>query len=140
VGWKKDADPAVVEDANTFWVLVDMLKWGLVSGWWRSLVQHLYPTTRCFWDVSCNPGVHGLVALTIDDCFCRQDGGQETPEEHSMIRQVQQVLAAHEAKATFFCTLQYSTGEWRERVRKLSLSLGPAWDVLRLLAPLPNVC
>ena len=96
VSWKKDTDPAVAEDTSIFWLLLDMLKWGIVSSLWRYLVQHLYPTTRCFWDVARHPGVRGMVALTIDDCFCRQS----PPDQHSMIREVQALLKKHSAKAS----------------------------------------
>ena len=120
VAWKKDSDPAVAEDASTFWVLLDMLKWGVVSSLWRYLVHHLYPTTRCFWDVAQHPGVRGMVALTIDDCFCRQS----PPEQHSMIGEVQALLKKHNAKATFFTTLCYSQGKWRRDAIKALLADG----------------
>ena len=40
-----------------------------------------------------------LVALTIDDCFCRQE-----PETHSLVQPVRELLARFHAKATFFVT------------------------------------
>jgi hypothetical protein len=56
-----------------------------------------------------HPGVEGLVALTIDDCFCRQD------EMYSLMKPLRELFATTGNKATFFLTLCYSEGEWREK-------------------------
>ena len=111
VPWKKDSDPAVASDAIIFFVLLDVLKWTFVSSWWRVLCPLLFPrTTRCFYDVTENPGVRGFFALTIDDCFCRQDD-----EDCSLVQPLLALLGRHGAKVTFFVTLQYSHGPWRTR-------------------------
>jgi hypothetical protein len=54
-------------------------------------------------------GVKGLVALTIDDCVCRQ--GQQM----SLSTPLRELLNGGDHKATFFLTLEFSQGEWRER-------------------------
>jgi peptidoglycan/xylan/chitin deacetylase (PgdA/CDA1 family) len=109
--WKKDEDPAVAADTNRFWCALDMVKWSLFSESFRTLAPKLYPPpTLCYYDVRSHPGVRGLVALTIDDAFCRQ-----SPEEHSLVEPLRQLMAKHAAKATFFLTLRYSEGAARER-------------------------
>jgi peptidoglycan/xylan/chitin deacetylase (PgdA/CDA1 family) len=109
--WKKDSDPAVPADASVFWVALDVIKWSVLSGWWRVIAPRLFPrSTRFFYDVGTAPGVRGLVALTIDDAFCRQ-----ADERCSLIEPLRALLARHGAKATFFLTLRYSKGAWRER-------------------------
>lgn len=110
VSWKKDCDPAVPEDANPVWVMLDMAKWTFLASIGRWIMSKLYPPPNLnYYDVKDHPGVHGLVALTVDDCFCRQS------EEHSMIPQLRELTAKYGAKLTFFLTSDYSKGEWRER-------------------------
>jgi hypothetical protein len=70
----------------------------------------LYPPPNInFYDAQSHPGVTGMVALTIDDCFCRQG------EDKSLMRPLRELFAKANNKATFFLTLCYSEGKWRER-------------------------
>jgi hypothetical protein len=108
--WKKDGDPAVPADASRFWTALDKWKWKHLIGFSRHLTPLIYPHPNLnFYDVRSYPGVEGLVALTIDDCFCRQG------ESHSLVRPLRELFAKHDSKATFFLTLCYSEGPWRER-------------------------
>ncbi|KAL1518614.1 hypothetical protein AB1Y20_002902 [Prymnesium parvum] len=87
-----------------------MLFWAILSEFSRLVARWLFlPASLCYYDVAAHPGVKGLVALTIDDAFCR--GG----EAESFIRQVQAALKAKQAKASFFCTLNFCREAWRER-------------------------
>ena len=54
-----------------------------------------------------SPSIKGTVCITIDDCFVRQD-----KKSYSLSSVVKNVLGVH--KATFFTTLLYSTGKWKE--------------------------
>ena len=112
VSWKKDCDPATPSDVSLFWAACDMLKWLIFSRLFRWLMPYLYPApeTLCYYDERAAPSVHGLVALTIDDCFCRQE-----PETHSLVQPVRALLARFHAKATFFVTLCHANGDARER-------------------------
>jgi peptidoglycan/xylan/chitin deacetylase (PgdA/CDA1 family) len=111
VPWKKDSDPALASDASPLLILLNVIVWTLLSFFWRLVAPLLFPkSTRCFYDVRTAPGVHGLIALTIDDCFCRQGD-----ERCSLIAPLLELLSRHNAKATFFLTLEYSQGPWRER-------------------------
>jgi len=63
-----------------------------------------YADTLCFVDEREHPGVHGLVALTIDDGLCRQG------PEHSLVPEVRALLKEHGAHATFFVCSEYLSG------------------------------
>lgn len=108
--WKKDGDPALASDADPMLTSLDKIKWGLMSYFGRLVTPKLYPPPNLnFYDVGKYPGVKGMVALTIDDCFCRQG------EKHSLMAPLRRLLAKEQHKATFFLTLQYSEGAWREK-------------------------
>ena len=93
VPWKKDEDPALPSDAPPFLVSLDKWKWWLLSLVSRRVVELIYPPTHhlSFFDVREHPGVRGFVALTVDDCFCRQG------EDKSLAGTLRQLLAARSA-------------------------------------------
>ena len=63
-----------------------------------------------FFDAGKHPGVKGLVALTLDDCFCRQDDPSK-----SLMAPLRSLFQRFDARVTFFTTLVYATGPWREK-------------------------
>lgn len=77
---------------------------GLCGAGPRCMWPFVFPRSLTYYDVAENPGVQGLVALTIDDGICRQE------PEKSMAEDVRQVLAAHGAKATFFLCADHVRG------------------------------
>ena len=117
--WKKDEDPAVAEDSSTLIVLMHKLQFTIMSYVSRPLISRLFPTSLNFYDVTVYPGVEGYVALTIDDCFVRQD-----KENRSLIPVIQKVLKQHEQKATFFTTFNYSLKSWKVKQVKNLLKDG----------------
>ena len=109
--WKKDEDPALASDASPIWSNLDKIQWIVMSRISRHIAPLLFPPPQLnFYDVNEHPGVEGLCAVTIDDCFCRQDD-----EKKSMIKDVKALLKKGNAKVTFFSTLKYSQGKWREK-------------------------
>jgi len=60
--------------------------------------------TVIFFDSQLYPGVKGKIALTIDDAPCRQSA------EHCLSKEVCDILAKHNAKATFFVSAGFVTG------------------------------
>lgn len=107
--WKAPHDPALASDVGALKLTLLICAWTLICEFGRLIARLLFqPPSLCFYDVATHPGVDGLVALTIDDAFCRR------LEEHSLIEPLRKLLAAKGAKATFFCTLKYSEGAWRE--------------------------
>ena len=109
--WKSDSDPAVASDVSPVVKALLICAWTILCHFTRLICRLAFrhPVQRGYYDIREHPGVEGLVALTIDDAFCRQS------EEHSLVEEVQKLLAARSAKATFFCTLNFAQGEWRER-------------------------
>lgn len=92
--WKKDEDPALASDASPILSNLDKLQWIVMSRISRRLAPILFPPPQLnFYDVNEHPGVEGLVAVTIDDCFCRQDD-----EKKSMIKDVKALLKKGNAK------------------------------------------
>eukprot|EP00428_Durinskia_dybowskii_P016415 CAMPEP_0170226816 /NCGR_PEP_ID=MMETSP0116_2-20130129/13120_1 /TAXON_ID=400756 /ORGANISM="Durinskia baltica, Strain CSIRO CS-38" /LENGTH=274 /DNA_ID=CAMNT_0010477543 /DNA_START=63 /DNA_END=887 /DNA_ORIENTATION=+ len=63
-----------------------------------------YSDTVCCFSASKHPGVQGLVALTIDDGLCRQE------KDRAMVKEVRELLAKHNAKATFMLCSDYVDG------------------------------
>lgn len=76
----------------------------------RTIANILFPRSRNYFDVAAAPGVRGYCALTVDDCFCRQNDPSK-----SMMDEVRTLFDSYSAKGTFFVTLNYSRGAWRER-------------------------
>jgi len=109
--WKNDHDPALGSDVSPAMLVILIFVWTILCHFTRPICRLAFrhPVQRGYYDVKEHPGVEGLVALTIDDALCRQS------EEHSLIEEVQKVLYERSAKATFFCTLNFAKGEWRER-------------------------
>jgi len=70
--------------------------------------------TICFYDVADHPGVKGYVAFTIDDGFCGMDnpGGD-------MTREVTELFAEYDARATFFITATHTLNVHPEAVEQL---------------------
>jgi peptidoglycan/xylan/chitin deacetylase (PgdA/CDA1 family) len=111
--WKKDVDPAVPSDSSSLLVRLDMLQFTALSFLSRKLAPTLFPapmTDLNFYDVTKHPGVKGMCAITIDDCFCRQDDPSK-----SLMRPLRDLFNKAGHKVTFFTTLVYAQGEWREK-------------------------
>ena len=72
-----------------------------------------------FYQTSTHPGVEGLVAVTVDDCFCRQDDPAK-----SLMDSYRELYKEKGHKATFFTTLDYAVGAWREKEIKSFLEEG----------------
>eukprot|EP00732_Lithocolla_globosa_P001740 Lithocolla_globosa_v1_NODE_942_length_3055_cov_21.691000.p1 type:complete len:468 gc:universal NODE_942_length_3055_cov_21.691000:1438-35(-) len=91
-------------------LILEVLLWTVLSEVARILGPLFFPPpNRCFFDVEQHPFVRGFVALTIDDAFVRQT------VSHSLIAEVGELCKHYSAKVTFFLTLCYSVGDWRER-------------------------
>ena len=98
--WKKDTDPAVPGDTNAFWTAVDMIKWSVFSEIFRFVGPFLFPQPNItHYDVRSYPGVQGLVAVTIDDAFCRQ-----SPAQHSLADPLRRLLAKHAVQQCILST------------------------------------
>jgi len=125
--WKKDEDPALASDASILVVWLMKLQFTLLSFFPRQFMPLLFPkpmTDFCFFQEDDDGIVDildeefdervGFVALTIDDCFCRQND-----QSKSMVREVLDVISnvKFRMKATFFTTLQY-TGGWKDDLVK----------------------
>jgi len=113
--WKKKGDPALASDVPPIWLFLDKLKWSSMSYLGRVITPLLYPSPLHlnFYDVNQHPGVKGMVALTVDDCFVRQG------ESHSLMKELRDLLTQTGNKLTFFLTLCYSDGAWQEKeIRK----------------------
>lgn len=86
--------------------------WGSVAS--RSSVSSMWSrNSLCYLDVAQWPGVRGLVALTIDDAPGRLGPG------NSMMRQVLDLLKAHDAHATFMIMGKFAEGGDGELVEAL---------------------
>ena len=104
------ADPCVASEVGRLQLAIMMGVWTILTSFPRLIARLLFePKSRCYYDVAEYPGVEGLVALTIDDAFCRQ-----SQRECSLIEPLRWLLASNGARATFFCTLNFCTGTWRE--------------------------
>ena len=111
--WKKDEDPALVSDSSPLLVALDKVQFTLLSMLSRRISPVLFPpplTDLNFYSVEEHPGVSGLVAVTIDDCFCRQND-----PKRSLMPPVRAMIKKSGHRVTFFTTLQYAEGEWREK-------------------------
>ena len=122
--WKKDSDPAVPSDASWLFVILSKVAFRAMSLVPRWIAPLLFPpplTDVNFYDVSQHPGVRGLCSLTVDDCFCRQED-----ESKSLMAEFRELFAEARAnpKATFFTTLVYGRGPWREREVEKYLEAG----------------
>jgi len=117
--WKKDEDAGVASDASVLAVFIHKLQFFCLSLISRKVIKLIYPTSLNFYDEEKSPGVAGLVCLTIDDAFCRQDD-----KNMSLIGKVKDILKSSQMKVTFFTTLKYSQGAWREREIKKLISDG----------------
>jgi len=71
----------------------------------RRFLNTIFPASLCYYDPDDLPGVHGYVALTVDGGPCRQEG-----EDKCMVSEVQEVLLAFGAKATFFLCTDFVPG------------------------------
>lgn len=102
-------DPPAATDGIGLRVFFSKIAWTFLSLIGRPLVRKLYP--RCvlsYFDVNESPGVHGYVALTIDDAFYRSG------TSCSMVNDLLDVLREYQAQATFFTTLAFAKGAEEE--------------------------
>ena len=95
----RESDPRVPSDLSRLNLMCRRWGWSALGRLGtRRVVSRLFPEpSLCYFDVDRFPRVRGKVALTLDDGFCGVDnpGGDKVEE-------VRQVLAAANARATFF--------------------------------------
>jgi len=110
--WKKDRDPAVSSDVNPVLWRLAAVPYYVMSFFPRTVVNGLFPPDKhlTYYDLTKYPGVASKVSVTVDDCFCRQSDPSK-----SWSRKVRALFKKYDAKGTFFLTLKYSEGKWRER-------------------------
>lgn len=124
--WKKSSDPATESETKSFLFKIRTFFEKstyttlntIVGG--RTIFPKLFPPPSLnFYDVKAFPKVKGLVAITIDDCFCRKD-----EENDCYVQEIVSLLKNSKSgstisqKVTFFTTVDFAAGEWREKLIK----------------------